>query len=149
MAESRHDSNRRPPILDQFPRRRTALGLVAVAALILLYFMLTGPVQYPDRWARYAFPEGSPIPGATSLVLSLPSIDTHGQDATFWWRMQVEGLEGNLFAIDLQTRALDFLYPGALAVHVDRYLLEPSGADPIEYVDAGSGGARLRDRCHR
>ena len=98
----------------------------------------------PDgRWARYEFSEGSPIPGITHLVLSLPGRETAADETAFWWRLEAFSGDRRRFSIDLLAGGLDFLHPGAPPVRVHRYLLTDEDGAIFEYVDAASGEALL------
>ncbi len=130
-------------ITDRLPRRRIIIAVVALAIVVRLYFQLAAPSDHVGRWARYEFPEGSPIPGATGIVLSIPEIDEDSHDGGLWWRMQVDSADGKMFAIDLRAASLDFLYPGSPVVGIHRYLIEPAGGQVIEYVDDATGTALL------
>ena len=91
------------------------------------------------QWARYEFADQPPIPGLSHVVMALPA----GEAGETWWRLEAHTDSVRLFTVDMQVGSLEFLYPGGLAVPVERYILTPADGRPREYVDAATDDALL------
>lgn len=117
------------------------LGLTASAAGQTLTPPRPLLSEVEGQWARYDFPEQSPIPGLDHLVLSFAP--SSGQGGRTWFKMEARADTGRLFTVALEIDAYDFLYPGGSSVEVYRYVLLPADGPALEYVDAASGEARV------
>ena len=95
--------------------------------------------DYAGRWAKYVLIQKPPIPGLTHLVVALPSIETVDGVPCIWYQMEVFSGEKRMFAIEMLTPSLDFLYRCADAVPVERYIFYPPEGGPVEWKHQTTG----------
>lgn len=93
-------------------------------------------------WARYGVESGG-LPHVDQLLVSLPRVESVEDGEAVWFQMEAFSGGDPVFAVAILVSNLDFLRDGGASPVVRRYLLYPSGEEPLEYVDAANGRALL------
>jgi FlgD Ig-like domain len=102
----------------------------------------TGLRDMEGAWARYHV-EAAGIPHVDQLQVSTPRVESTVDGEAVWFQMEAFSRSKPVFAVAMLVSDLGFLRDGGAAPVVLRYLLYPGGGDPLEYVDAATGGAYL------
>lgn len=123
------------------------------ASLILVAVLCAFPVAgaratdsgwVEGAWARYRVASSAAaIPDVDQLLVSTPRVEATSDGAFVWFQMEAFRRGERVFAVAMLVSDLDFLRDAGAAPVVRRYLLYPAQGEPLEYVDAATGSARL------
>lgn len=127
---------------------RTSPVVLGGSLVLVLVAPLTAPASdlhaLEGAWARYRVTDGTAhVPRMDTITLSTPLVEATPDGDALWWQMEAMRGGDRVFAIAMLVSDVAFLEAGGAAPTVHRYILLPAKGEGIEYVDRGTGQARL------